>query len=88
MGKRIKAITPLQTVLWVTMIQKRVGGRLLEITGEVLECGHIQPVKSDIYGEYYCGRRRCGKCRAGAPPDISSDELVEYREAYQNKYLK
>lgn len=29
---------------------------------EVLECGHKQRVKSDIYGETHPVRRRCRRC--------------------------
>lgn len=29
---------------------------------ERLECGHIQRVPRDFYGEYWAYRRRCGQC--------------------------
>jgi hypothetical protein len=36
---------------------------------EVLECGHTQQVKTDLYGEYRTSRRRCAKCAHGQPMD-------------------
>ena len=30
---------------------------------ERLECGHIIRVRTDIYGEFYSARRRCGECK-------------------------
>ena len=43
---------------------------------EVLECGHtVHPVE-DMYGEVPSFRRRCAKCSAGAPPDLSPEELA------------
>jgi hypothetical protein len=35
---------------------------------DVLECGHIQPVVKDIYGETNAYRRRCRKCPKQQPP--------------------
>lgn len=37
-----------------------------EIPYELLECGHIQLPKSDIYGETNAVRRRCRFCGSGA----------------------
>jgi hypothetical protein len=42
---------------------------------EVLECGHLQIVKSDIYGEYHAVKRRCRYCAKGKPPHVNIDEL-------------
>lgn len=39
---------------------------------EVLECGHKQAVKTDIYGETNAVRRRCRKCR-----DLQLSEATE-----------
>ena len=48
---------------------------------EVYECGHACPTKKDIYGETNACRRRCNKCVAGKPPDISTadDRVVPFR---------
>lgn len=34
---------------------------------EILECGHKQSVKTDIYGETNANRRRCRKCCPARP---------------------
>ncbi len=36
---------------------------------EVLECGHVQPPRSDLVGETSAARRRCFRCKRGLPPD-------------------
>jgi hypothetical protein len=36
---------------------------------EVLECGHRQLPVRDLIGETNAKRRRCSKCKRGAPPD-------------------
>jgi hypothetical protein len=38
---------------------------------EVLECGHDQPPVQDLIGETNAVRRRCAKCKRGAPPDVT-----------------
>lgn len=35
----------------------------------VLECGHVLPEPSDIYGRRNAARRRCRKCAQGRPAD-------------------
>ena len=38
-----------------------------EVTGQVmetLECGHVVPRRTDIFGETYAVRRRCRRCAA------------------------
>ena len=37
-------------------------GPEVTVTYEVLECGHKQLIKQDIYGETVAVRRRCAKC--------------------------
>jgi hypothetical protein len=38
---------------------------------EVLECGHAQHPVHDLIGETNAVRRRCRKCKRGAPPDVA-----------------
>lgn len=40
------------------------------VTRELLECGHLVPVKSDFVGPTNAARRRCGKCKLGHPKDV------------------
>jgi hypothetical protein len=40
---------------------------------ELLECGHTAFPRSDVFGHAPAERRRCRKCKRGAPPD----DLVE-----------
>ncbi len=37
---------------------------------ELLECGHLVPIKNDFVGPTNAARRRCGKCKLGHPKDI------------------
>lgn len=46
------------------------GARPLRQAVELLECGHVQRVISDFYGETNAYCRRCRKCREGLPPDM------------------
>lgn len=36
---------------------------------ELLECGHVQLLRSDFIGQTNAVRRRCRKCKQGLPPD-------------------
>lgn len=53
---------------------------------ELLECGHIQMVKQDIYGEYYSPRRRCSQCRQGAAPQFDEQQMKRFH-AGEYKFL-
>jgi hypothetical protein len=50
-------------------------GPLRKIVGmkddlELLECGHTQWGRGDIFGHTAPERRRCRKCKQGKPPDV------------------
>lgn len=49
---------------WDAVRRDRTGIR------EVLECGHCQPERHDLIGPTNAVRRRCAKCKRGAPPDV------------------
>lgn len=38
---------------------------------ELLECGHLNWPRGDIIGHTAPERRRCRKCKRGAPPDVA-----------------
>ena len=38
---------------------------------ELLECGHLQLPVEDLIGRTNAERRRCRKCKRGAPPDVA-----------------
>lgn len=38
---------------------------------ELLECGHLQLPVQDLIGPTNAYRRRCTKCKRGAPPDVA-----------------
>lgn len=37
---------------------------------ELLECGHTNAPRGDIFGHRPAERRRCAKCKRGAPADV------------------
>lgn len=47
---------------------------------EVLECGHVQVPKTDIYGETNAIRRRCRRCELGRPRQLTEAEVAEIAE--------
>ncbi|MHB8089511.1 MAG: hypothetical protein ACYDH2_14820 [Anaerolineaceae bacterium] len=71
---------PLRKVLGNLVQTKSVGDYTWEATMEVLECGHLQLTKKDIYGEYWAARRRCLKCGQGIPPDLTPQEIKGYQK--------
>lgn len=44
---------------------------------ELLECGHVQLPREDIYGPTNATRRRCWKCAANKPPKPEHLQLLE-----------
>lgn len=53
---------PLRKVISESTQYIQVGSRDVPQNVEHLECGHIQRVPTDMYGEYYAERRRCRQC--------------------------
>lgn len=72
-------VKPLKRVIGEIVQDKSAGTITWKATLEVLECGHLQIMKKDFYGEYSAARRRCSKCGQNLPPDLSTDELSRYR---------
>lgn len=58
-------LAPLRRVMKVieVPIGRPVDGKQLKSFHELLECGHHQPFKQDVYGVYHAARRRCRKCQ-------------------------
>lgn len=52
---------------------------------ELLECGHIQRVRSDIFGEYYSPRRRCSQCKQGSAVQFD-DRLMQRFAAGERRF--
>lgn len=49
---------------------------------DVLECGHVNRVPTDIYGETNAYRRRCSKCRRELPPEDSKEVIGEWKKRF------
>lgn len=45
---------------------------------ELLECGHTQMTRQDIYGGYYSPRRRCSKCKNGVAPQFTEEMMKRF----------
>lgn len=52
---------PLRMIIGTRDVVVTESGRTVPM--EVLDCGHEQPVKQDIYGDTHPVRRRCRRCR-------------------------
>lgn len=60
---------PLRKVVSEAAVTYEIAGYEVTRLREVLECGHVNRIPTDRYGEYTAERRRCRKCRDGLPPD-------------------
>lgn len=49
----------------------------LRVYRDLLECGHVVPIKQDLVGETNAYRRRCKKCQSGKPFDIDPKTLTQ-----------
>jgi len=68
----VRMVAPLRKVIKlveVTILKPIDGRRSVTSMRELLECGHVVPIKKDIYGHTVADRRRCKKCERGAPVD-------------------
>ena len=68
----VQNMKPLRKILYIKTVHVKVGRYpgLMPRTWEVLECGHRQRPKSDVYGTTTPNRRRCKQC---------PDKLIERR---------
>lgn len=46
----------------------------ITVTRELLECGHFIPCRKDFVGITNACRRRCDKCKSGAPKDFGPQQ--------------
>lgn len=62
MKPRRTAKGPLRVVIEDYFDEVEVFGRKIYRHVKKLECGHIQRVRTDMYGGFHSYRRRCGEC--------------------------
>lgn len=71
MGKPKTPLAPLRKIVERQFVDVPMpSGRKLTRIYELLECGHRQPEKSDIYGPTNADRRRCRKCLKEQQPSV------------------
>lgn len=62
---------PLRKIVgWVDVPLGVFYGKQQTVKRQLLECGHTKPEGRDIFGPTNADKRRCRKCKAGAPPDV------------------
>ena len=66
---------PLRKVIARGLFPVTVGQSVTDLPSDLLECGHRLSEASDIYGPRSPARRRCYKCRLGAPTNFDPSDF-------------